>query len=434
MKSPIHLRSSLVTAALAIISVTTGQNLPPGVISPLVQTCGPTSNIACINHYASVMPYHFYREASDNASYEDTFPSTTVGNDSSFSLLKGADFLVFDHDRGLEMLGSSPSYEYMFAVNDAVHEAPVYSPVTNKLYLSQLRGKTSPPGFLPQLVVNLNVEPPYLGELLSDPPIYAPNGGTLHNGLIYWGVSGGSNSVGGIEERPGIATLDPTTNKTVTLLNNYFGHYFNTVDDLFVDDKGDVWFTDPQYSWFNALTDTAPQLNSASYRFRPSTGVVSMIDDTMVQPNGIAISPRLENCSATENRKVYITDSGAVTGSILQSLGSQGTGFNSTGKRTVYAFDLTPDGNYITNRRPVWFAQDFIPDGLKVARNGWIVAGTGTGVDIVDPDDGALIVRIQTNFTVQNFAWAGSDYMDFWLMGKSGIARVKWNLQGQELK
>lgn len=118
MKSPIHLRSSLVTAALAIISVTTGQNLPPGVISPLVQTCGPTSNIACINHYASVMPYHFYREASDNASYEDTFPSTTVGNDSSFSLLKGADFLVFDHDRGLEMLGSSPSYEYMFAVND----------------------------------------------------------------------------------------------------------------------------------------------------------------------------------------------------------------------------------------------------------------------------------------------------------------------------
>lgn len=65
----------------------------------------------------------------------------------------------------------------------AVHEAPVYSPVTNKLYFSQLEGKTSPPGFLPQLVVNLNVEPPYLGELLSDPPIYAPNGGTIHNGL-----------------------------------------------------------------------------------------------------------------------------------------------------------------------------------------------------------------------------------------------------------
>jgi hypothetical protein len=58
---------------------------------------------------------------------------------------------------------------------------------------------------------------------------------------IYWGVSGGNNSIGGIEERPGIATLDPWTNKTVTLLNSYFGYYFNTVDDLLVDDKGDVW-------------------------------------------------------------------------------------------------------------------------------------------------------------------------------------------------
>lgn len=58
-------------------------------------------------------------------------------------------------------------------------------------------------------------------------------------------MSGGNSSIGGIEQRPGIATLDPLTNKTETLLNNYFGYYFNTIDDLFVDEKGDVWFTDP---------------------------------------------------------------------------------------------------------------------------------------------------------------------------------------------
>lgn len=59
------------------------------------------------------------------------------------------------------------------------------------------------------------------------------------------GASGGNNSIGGTEQRSGIRTLDPYTNKTTTLLNNYFGYYFNTVDDLFVDPKGDVWFTDP---------------------------------------------------------------------------------------------------------------------------------------------------------------------------------------------
>jgi len=306
----------------------------------------------------------------------------------------------------------------MFAVNDAVHEAPVYVPATNKLYFSQLTGNNSPPGFLPQLVVNLNVEPPELGELLSDPPIYAPNGGTFHNGLIYWGVSGGNDSIGGIEERPGIATLDPLTNKTVTLLNNYFGYYFNTVDDLFVDEKGDVWFTDPNYSWFSGLTDTAPQLGTASYRFRPSTGQVSIVEDSLLQPNGIAISPALPNSTT---RTVYISDTSADTVS-----------FDSTAKRTIYAFDLTPDGNALINKRPIYLSQDWVPDGLKVARNGYVVTGTGKGVDVLD-SEGTLLVRIQTNYTVQNFAWTGSDYKTLWMTGESGVSRVQWDLAGQVL-
>ena len=108
-----------------------------------------------------------------------------------------------------------------------------------------LRQLAPPPGYLPQLVVDLNQEPPTLSEYLSDPPVYAPNGGTFHNGLIYWGASGGNNSIGGTEQRVGLRTLDPSTNKSTTILNNYFGYYFNTVDDLFVHPNGDIWFTDP---------------------------------------------------------------------------------------------------------------------------------------------------------------------------------------------
>lgn len=42
------------------------------------------------------------------------------------------------------------------------------------------------------------------------------------------------------------------TNKTTVLLNNYYGYYFNTVDDLFVDSTGAVWFTDPQCRQFRS--------------------------------------------------------------------------------------------------------------------------------------------------------------------------------------
>lgn len=180
-----------------------------------------------------------------------------------------------------------------------------------------------------------------------------------------------------------------------------------------------------EYSWFNRLTDTPPQLKSASYRFRPSTGAVVMIDDTLVQPNGIALSP--------DGKNVYISDSGAETGVITPSiLNIPGSPYNETGARTVYKYDLVDNGTHITGKRPIWYAQDWIPDGLKVAANGMVVTATGKGVDVLD-DVGTLILRVQTEFVVQNFAWTGTNLTEFWLVGQGGIARVRWELAGQDL-
>ena len=138
-------------------------------------------------------------------------------------------------------MGPNPTQKFVFGVNQFVHEAPVYVPSQDKLYLFQLE-----PGFLPQLVIDLNQDPPTLSEFLSDPPVYAPNGGTFHSGLVYWGASGG-NSIGGAEQRPGIQTLDPCTNKSATLLNNYFGYYFNSIDDLFVGRQFPLLFLSHRY-------------------------------------------------------------------------------------------------------------------------------------------------------------------------------------------
>lgn len=401
---------------LALLHQTSAQNLPPGVDPPVAQACGPDSaNVVCINRYASVLPYHFFR-APNELDAPVTFPETSVPNDTSFGLVADADFLVFDQERGLELLGPNPQYDFIFNVSEAVHEAPVYVPSLNKLFLSEL---APPPGFLPQLVIDLNADPPTISEYLSNPPVYAPNGGTFYNGLIYWGASGGNNSIGGTEQRPGIRTLDPHTNETVVLLNNYYGYYWNCVNDLVVDKYGAIWFTDPQYSWFNRLVDTPPQLESASYRFDPKTGAVTMIDDTLVQPNGIDFSP--------DGKNLYISDTGAITGNILAG-GPPGSPYNQTGKRTIYKFDLTDGGTHITGKRPIWSAFDWAPDGVKIAANGYIVTGSGKGIDIIDPY-GVLIARIQTNYVVQNFAWAGEDLTELWLMGNGGISRVRWNLK-----
>lgn len=64
------------------------------------------------------MPYHFFRMPSSNGSFEDTYASTKVPNDTTFGLVAQAKFLVFDEKRGLELLGPNPSNDFMFLVND----------------------------------------------------------------------------------------------------------------------------------------------------------------------------------------------------------------------------------------------------------------------------------------------------------------------------
>ena len=333
--------------------------------------------------------------------------------------------MIFQRDLGLNLLGANPTYDFVFKVTDAVHEAPVYVPSQGKLYLSRL---APPPGYLPQLVIDLNANPPSLSEYLPTPPIYAPNGGTSYDSgtKILFAASGGNNSIGDppTEQRVSLRVLDPATNESTVLLNNYFGLYFNTIDDVAVHPvTGQIFFTDPDYSWFNKLTDTPPQLPTASYRFDPSTGATYLIDMSLLQPNGIAFTP--------DGETLYISDTGAVRGSNGPT-GARGGDYNATRPATIYAFDVSNNGTRVGNKRAFYLSQSWVPDGLKVSREGLVLTGAGNGVDVLD-EFGAMVMRIQTNYTVQNFAWVGDDLKELWMMGNGGISRVRWNVQGQEL-
>jgi len=79
----------------------------------------------------------------------------------------------------------------------------------------------------------------------------------------------------------------------------------------------------------------------------------------------------------------------------------------------VYKYDVVDNGTHITGKRPIWYAQDWVPDGLKVAGNGMVVTATGYGIDVLD-DVGTLIVRVQTAFIVQNLVWAGPNLTETW--------------------
>lgn len=178
---------------------------------------------------------------------------------SSWSLIDDASFVVFD-PAGLEILGPAPEAKVMFQVSEDVHEAPVYLPDQDLLVFAELAV-----GRLPLLAVDLSQDPPVLFDYMPNPPVYTPNGAYYYDGLVWFAASGGNHSESGQEHKPSLQTYDPSTNETVIRLNNYYGYYFNTIDDLAVHPiTGDVWFTDPGMSMSFMMTPKQTQNRTAT--------------------------------------------------------------------------------------------------------------------------------------------------------------------------
>lgn len=390
-------------------------------LAQLATRCAPAlTNVACVDKFAAVMPLPFARPTStpgEGLGDLDRFSNTSV-NDPSFALVRDSPFVVFNKKLGLDMLGSAPTFEDIFTTEPVVHEAPIYVPELNALIVSQFS-----PDILDQVFINLNNTPPTMEPFRPNPPIFGVNGGRFLNGTMYWAVAGGDAVVNGtpIVQAPGIYAIDPISRVSKPILNNYFGQRFNSPDDLVIDSAGDIFFTDPQYAFQMNLSQFPPVLNQQTYRFRPCTGEVSLIEGEIGIPNGIALSP--------DEKTMYISDT-AVT-DFVNHAPDVGFSYKSNAPKAVYAFDTveSPAGKYLLNKRPLWYPSEFGADGLHVSEDGYIIGATGASVDIVTPD-GELVLKIQANYTVVNVQFAGPDLDELWLFGIGKISKAKLNLRG----
>jgi len=397
----------LVSTAYASSITTTNATTP----SPLAFPCESwnSSNVICINRYASLLPSSFSRIASHNFSSTDPFSSTTIPSDPTFSsLLSNASFLVFSESHASSILGANPTIETVFTVADVIQEAPVYVPDNNKLYVS--------PPILPghdglQYEIDLNVSPPTISNFTADPPLVGANGAGYWKGVVYYTVNG----TGTDEQPPGVYAFDWKTRRSWPVANSYYGYRLNGPDDLTISRNGDIWFTDPAYGSSNSTTASLP-LQISTYHLSHATGELTPVDDSIALPNGVAISP--------DQQTLYITDTGADP-----RVGTET--YTPSGPRNIYAFDII-NGKRIGNKRSVYRAIEGIPDGLDVAGNGYVVTATGHGVDVLDAE-GSLLVRVQTGFPAVNFEWTGAERDGFWVVGWGKIAKVNWGLTGQAL-
>jgi gluconolactonase len=127
-----------------------------------------------------------------------------------------------------------------------------------------------------------------------------------------------------------VSAYDLATGRRTTVAADYQGHLFNSPNDVTEGADGTVYFTDPDFQRANR----PDRMSGKTGVFRVRGGVVTLIDDTIREPNGIELSP--------DGKSLYV--GGNATGKIYRyPVGADG----GTGSRSDFASLAGTDGGTV---------------------------------------------------------------------------------------
>jgi gluconolactonase len=148
---------------------------------------------------------------------------------------------------------------------------------------------------------------------------------------------------------------------TTVLADNYRGSRFNTPNDLTIDSRGRIYFTDPRYGARDdmEMRDDAGRLVEGVYRIDAPGQVTRIIGREVDRPNGILVAPG--------DKYLYVADNN-----------------NNTvgGARKLWRFELRRDGSVdLRSRKLIFDWKDARgPDGLKMDQRGRLYVAAGVNV------------------------------------------------------
>ena len=87
--------------------------------------------------------------------------------------------------------------------------------------------------------------------------------------------------------------------KVTVLLKDFDGLHFNGPNDLWIDNKGGIYFTDPYYQR-DYWTRRAPEIKGQKVYYLPKNKTPIVVADNLEQPNGIIGTP--------DNKYLYVAD------------------------------------------------------------------------------------------------------------------------------
>jgi gluconolactonase len=273
-------------------------------------------------------------------------------------------------------------------------EGPTWDAATQTLLLSNMYDGTGPQ----------NVQP-------SDILRYTPSTGTFTTFVKNAGSNGlaisrdGTSVVAATHDQRSLSSYDLATGRRTTIAATYQGRMFNSPNDVTVAANGTAYFTDPNFQRANR----PDQMSGRTGVFRVTNGVVTLIDDTIRQPNGIELSP--------DGRTLYV-------------------GGNATGK--IYRYPVNADGS--TGQRSDFASLDGTDGGTVDCAGNLYQATFGAGKVHVYSPAGKLLGTISAGRNTTNVAFGGPDRRTLYITsgtpsaggntGNFGLYGIRLNVPG----
>jgi gluconolactonase len=187
-----------------------------------------------------------------------------------------------------------------------------------------------------------------------------------------------------------------------TLAEKWQGKRLNSPNDLVLDRRGNIYFTDPPYGLPGQEKSALREIPFHGVFRLDTAGVLSLLLDSLSRPNGIALS--------MDEKTLFVA--------------------NSDPARAIWmAYDLSEQG-MLSNGRVFYDATDKVgatfnglPDGLKADENGRLFA-TGPGGVWIFNDQGQALGRVMPGVPTANCA-IGDDGQYLYLTASQYLCRVR---------